>query len=374
MTLTVGSLCSGIGGFELAAGAVGWRTLFVSEIEPYPSQILAHHFPDVPNIGDFTTFDWSTVERPDILCAGWPCQPHSVAGKREGSGDKRDLWPFVWRAVRELRPRYFVGENVPGLLASDGGRFFNRVVSDLAEIGYVGEWGTLSAAQLGAPHKRERLWLVAYAPEPRPAGRQNAGTGSGDAGKNGRRRLELERGRSGVVAYAPESGLSERDSTGQPEGVTEGRGRLDGGPERHRSSVGDSLRDWSDAIPHRGADGTVRLIPRGAVANRGHSEPPRAGGDAQPVGAEHAGGADSHELRRGQEEVAGTEPEVRPLAHGLPHGLAGHSAGEESTSLWPVTENEPGRVARLKAVGNAVVPLWVVHGPFRRVIEHETAT
>ena len=162
MTLTVGSLFAGIGGFDLAAEWMGWRTIWVSEIDPYACKVLAHRFPGAPNLGDITKIEWGTVERPEILCGGFPCQPHSFAGRRLGSGDVRDLWSEYVRSIRHLRPKYVVAENVAGLLTSDGGGFFNRVLSDLAALGYDAEWEVFSAAEVGAPHLRERVWVVAY--------------------------------------------------------------------------------------------------------------------------------------------------------------------------------------------------------------------
>jgi len=157
-----GDLFSGIGGFALAARWMGWRTAWFSEIEPFASRVLAHHWPDVPNYGDITRIDWATVEPVDILTAGFPCQPHSVAGLRKASQDNRDLSSEVIRAIRHLRPRYAVLENVPGLIGSEKGQFFRRFLGQVAEIGYDAEWGVLAASDVGAPHARERLWIVGY--------------------------------------------------------------------------------------------------------------------------------------------------------------------------------------------------------------------
>lgn len=160
--MKVGSLFAGIGGFDLAARWMGWETIWFSEIDPYANAVLAKHWPGVPNLGDITRIDWSTVERPDLLCGGFPCQPHSLAGKRKGSNDARDLWPEYERAIRALRPRYIVGENVPGLFASDEGRFFGTILGALAALGYDAEWEVVPACATGAPHLRERVWIVAY--------------------------------------------------------------------------------------------------------------------------------------------------------------------------------------------------------------------
>ncbi len=161
--MIVGDLFSGIGGFSLAAEWMGWRTAFFSEIDPYASAVLKQHWPDVPNLGDITAVDWTTAPRIDVLTGGFPCQPHSLAGKRLASSDERDLFSEVIRAVRGLRPGVVVLENVRGLLTSESGRFFGRVLRELAGCGYDVEWRVLSAAAVGAPHKRDRIWITAYA-------------------------------------------------------------------------------------------------------------------------------------------------------------------------------------------------------------------
>ena len=158
MTLTVGSLFSGIGGFDLGLERAGMKVIWQSEIDTFASRVLKKHWPDVPNLGDITKVDWSKVERPDVICGGYPCQPFSTAGKRGGANDPRHLWPAMHNAIRVLRPRYALMENVRGHLSLG----FNRVLGDLAEIGYDAEWQVIPAAAVGALHKRDRVFIVAY--------------------------------------------------------------------------------------------------------------------------------------------------------------------------------------------------------------------
>jgi DNA (cytosine-5)-methyltransferase 1 len=157
MTLTVGSLFSGIGGFDLGLERAGMKVIWQSEIDEFASKVLKKHWPDVPNLGDITKVDWSKVERPDVICGGYPCQPFSTAGKRGGANDPRHLWPAMHNAIRVLRPRYALMENVRGHLSLG----FGRVLGDLAEIGYDAEWQVIPAAAVGAPHKRDRVFIVA---------------------------------------------------------------------------------------------------------------------------------------------------------------------------------------------------------------------
>ena len=158
MTLTVGSLFSGIGGLDLGLERAGMKVIWQSEIDPYCNKVLKKHWPEVPNHGNIKDIDWGTVERPNIICGGYPCQPFSTAGKRRGTDDPRHLWPWVRTAISELRPDYAILENVRGHLTMGG----TAVIGDLAEIGYDAEWRIVSAAGLGAPHRRDRLIIVAY--------------------------------------------------------------------------------------------------------------------------------------------------------------------------------------------------------------------
>ena len=157
-TLTVGSLFSGIGGLDLGLERAGMRVIWQSEIDPYACKVLAKHWPEVPNLGDIKRINFADVVRPDVICGGYPCQPFSTAGKRQGEEDVRHLWPWVRQALRVLRPRYAILENVRGHLSLGG----TTVLSEIAALGYSAEWRVVSAASVGANHRRDRLVIVAY--------------------------------------------------------------------------------------------------------------------------------------------------------------------------------------------------------------------
>ena len=153
---TIGSLCSGYGGLDLAAESVfDARTVWVSEIEPAASTILETRFPDAPNVGDLTTAEPADV---DILTAGFPCQPFSPAGNRAGTADERWLWDDILALLRRMGtpPGMLVLENVPGLLTANDGDAMGRVVHGLAGLGYMGSYRLLSASDVGACHRRRR--------------------------------------------------------------------------------------------------------------------------------------------------------------------------------------------------------------------------
>lgn len=161
--MRLGSLCTGIAGLELGLQMAGIETepIFVSDIDKGANQWLAANMPDVPNLGDFTALD--ELPEVDIITAGFPCQPVSATGRRAGINDERWLFDDITRLTSrmESRPVLFL-ENVPGLLTANGGDAMARVVYGLASIGYHITWGTLPAAAVGAPHRRNRWWGLAY--------------------------------------------------------------------------------------------------------------------------------------------------------------------------------------------------------------------
>lgn len=155
----VGSLCTGYGGLDMAVQAVlGGELAWVCDIDAGAGALLAHNHPDLPNLHDLTATDWATVEPVDVMTAGWPCQPWSQAGKRKGAEDERAIWPEVAGAVRHLRPALVVLENVSAIA---GAGELARAVGDLAQIGYDACWGSLRASAVGAPHRRERIFIAA---------------------------------------------------------------------------------------------------------------------------------------------------------------------------------------------------------------------
>lgn len=158
--VTFGSLFSGIGGMDLGLERAGLRCAWQVEIDEYCRRVLAKHWPDVEKYEDVRTVGKHNLARVDVITGGFPCQDVSVAGKRAGlAGERSGLWTEYFRIIGELRPRVALIENVPGLLTAG----FDRVLCDLASIGYDAEWETISACAFGAPHPRRRLFTVAYA-------------------------------------------------------------------------------------------------------------------------------------------------------------------------------------------------------------------
>jgi DNA (cytosine-5)-methyltransferase 1 len=321
--LTFGELFAGIGGFSLGLEQAGMTCKWQVEIDPYATAVLKKHWPEVPKHEDVRTFPPQGNYSVDLICGGFPCQDISFAGKGAGlAGVRSGLWFEFARIIGHLRPRYVIVENVSALLT----RGMGEVLGTLASLGYDAEWHVIPASAVGAPHRRDRVWIVAYADgsdgeDIRP---KAGSSGEGVPQVSGTRRRSVVPVGCGVgvrtdVADSDGGGLRlcRRSPTASAAGGSEGEG-----DQRER------LR--SDAGP--GGEG-------GNVA------------DALVSGLEERQGQPSNARQeRSPSERDGwwaTEPDVGRVAHGI-----------------------PSRVDRLRCLGNAVVP-QVVEFIGRAIIAHE---
>jgi DNA (cytosine-5)-methyltransferase 1 len=228
--MTHGSLFSGIGGFDLAAHWMGWDNTFHCEWNPFGQKVLKHHFPNSISYNDITKTDFTIHKgRIDILTGGFPCQPYSSAGERLGKADERHLFPEMLRAIKEIKPKWIIGENVRGLVSWGGGVVFHEVCSDLEREGYEVQPFLIPAASKDAPHRRERIWFIAY----------SDGIRSGQSGDRRQTKQFNEDGKEGVVTNSElhENRYSNNGGSKQEEGDLR-RGK--------ESNVPDSL--YSDGI------------------------------------------------------------------------------------------------------------------------------
>ena len=161
--MTHGSLFSGIGGFDLAAEWMSRKNVFHCEWNEFGKRVLNYYWPNAISYHDITKTNFSIHRgKIDILTGGFPCQPYSITGKRKGKNDDRHLWPEMLRAIREIQPRWIVGENVFGLINWNGGMVFDEVQTDLEAAGYEVWPYVFPACAVNAPHRRDRIWFVAY--------------------------------------------------------------------------------------------------------------------------------------------------------------------------------------------------------------------
>lgn len=224
--MRVGSLFSGIGGFDLGLERAGMQIEWQVENNDYCREVLKKHWPAVPCHYDITTIDWGWIPRVDLVCGGFPCQPFSAAGKRRGADDDRYLWPEVVRCLAVLRPTWFLGENVYGLLHLG----IEQMYADLEALGYQVAILGIPACAVDAPHLRKRIWILAHAESDLRGASRHDGS-------------ETPHGRGASVAYA-KTVYVERQRDRSREAQLRGSSRWPAEPAVGRSS--DGLPDWLD--------------------------------------------------------------------------------------------------------------------------------
>lgn len=345
MTLTVGSLFSGIGGLELGLERAGMSVRWQVEFDPFCQAVLAKHWPDAVRFGDVHEVGAHNLEAVDVICGGFPCQPISQAGKQLGRADERWLWPQFARIIRELRPRYVLVENVANLRSMEHGGLMGEVLGDLAASGYDAEWSCIPASAVGAPHRRDRIWIVAHRD----------------------RRDAPERGERADAPQGSRGGSHER-----------GGGHDDA--EREVTVLGavEDPRSVADADrPGRGEQ-------RGSIAVRAEQPAAECSGAFSGVGDTDDGRREQHLSGERGVSVAheagrrGAESELGRVLDGLSLGLDGHRwpAPPGPQHDWEPPRVVAGEVAnktrRLKAIGNAVVP-QIPEAIGRAIVAHDSA-
>lgn len=252
-----GSLFTGIGGMDLGLERAGMSCMWQVEVEPYCTRVLERHWPKVKRYGDIRQIKWQEVEHVDLICGGFPCQPFSLAGRRKGVADERNLWPEMLRAVRGIRPHWVLGENVPGI-----GPYLDTICADLEGEGYEVILLEIPAAAFGAPHLRYRLFIIAHWSEQsgtlanrNPTGPHNTIQAGRDAVRRG----------GADVAHAESVGRKRAGETrGRRSGFADGCStHADSKPPRRTSESWGECGQW-DAEPDVGrvADGIPSRVDR----------------------------------------------------------------------------------------------------------------
>ncbi|UOF81172.1 cytosine specific methyltransferase [Caudoviricetes sp.] len=331
---------------------MGWTTVWVSEIDPYASAVLKKHFPDAPNLGDITKLDGTKAPPIDMLVGGFPCQDISLAGKGVGiEGSRSGLWSHYARLIDETQPKYIVAENVSALRS----RGLDRVLQDLAALGYDAEWHCVPASHVGAPHRRDRIWIVAY-PERNVRGDGGSPVAPGREPRvehrgRGERLTESEAGTSlahpdsqrlaGVFA----GGGAQRGEAAAPEGSV---ASVESGRRGTRSRASD-VADASCELQHRGGkSGTPR---RSESSDRG-----AGGGDLAHTSHPRLERHPRYDPILDQSRWLHPRPDGSTGDEGLREGCGPEGWWAAEPAVGRVAHGVPSRVDRLKCLGNAIVP------------------
>jgi len=345
--MKIGSLFTGYGGLDLAVeqhvnGSLEWY----AEIEPAACKILEELHPGVPNLGDVTKIDWSTVPPVDVITGGYPCQPFSHAGNRKGKNDERHLWPYVRDAIRTIRPRFAVLENVRGHVSLG----FADVLADLASIGFDAEWSVVRASDAGACHQRARLFIITH---PNTQGVQGHEDIGGEAPSE--RRGHFEQGAGSLASDTEHNGLTTSQRGGSIRtSPSQGRGQEPQGNKRESAGSGstrfapDTDSDGHGQQLHSRRMGSLETEtesqPQQRERSRGKSDTGSHWGKYAPAIArwEDVTGRQSPEPTI----VVGTKQKLNPVFVEWMMGLnEGHVTGNGLT-----------HAQELKMLGNGVVP------------------
>lgn len=234
------SLFSGIGGFDLASEWMGWENVFHCEWNEFGQKVLKYYWPKAITYNDITKTDFSIHRGTiDILTGGFPCQPYSSAGKRLGKEDSRHLWPEMLRTIREIQPTYVVGENVRGLTNWNGGLVFDEVQADLEAEGYEVTPFLLPACAVNAPHRRDRIWFVAYSPSASKRANElrQVRPKNGEISREGTQTVYDASRPNGIERITTDSNLFRRDECIKQHEINTGKGGFDAFSNFNQSNV-----------------------------------------------------------------------------------------------------------------------------------------
>lgn len=368
--MRLGSLCTGYGGLDMAIRTVwgsGTKLVWWSDVDPGAIAVSERHEPGVPNIGDVKTVDWSAVPPVDILSAGYPCQPFSQAGKRLGSQDPRHLWPHIAIGIGALRPAVVVLENVDGHVK----RGLDTVIGDLASLGYDAVWTTVRASDVGAPHRRQRLFVLAadtahaqwkgsWHVRPKWGGEHPDGGGESASDAAGARREQPRIVRSGQALRAQPQARSNVGRSGGAQITSVAQG-----DERHERRSESARFERRSDVAVSGGESAPDAVRGGRGRDRG--DPGRSTVERVAADGNRSAGVDwgiyTDAVRRWELIIGVPAPHpvttgrrgARVLAPELPEWMMGIPAGH-ITDTAGLSRNQ-----KLRLAGNGVVPAQAEH-------------
>ena len=359
MQLKVLDLFSGLGGFSLGLERTGYfKTIAFCEIDKYCSLILDKHWKGIKIYNDVRKinkeqFDTDGIEYPDIITGGFPCQPFSVAGKQKGTGDDRHLWPEMFRIIKTFKPKFVIGENVKGLINIQDGVVFETVCTDLESEGYEVQAFNIPAAGVGAPHRRERIWILATL---------------GNSELNGSSTTKITRS----IIETSNNNKKGENATREFEGTSKSRNsqdvanpntRFSNGTNEEIFSRGQTSNTSSTGGGDKNVENSRRALQQGTVFQGENENEIRKGNADQ---SQRSSSSPEHDVANSSSEQSHSNDngqEQREISQQEQIELGGRSSG----TLWPsnwefepnvgrVANGVPGRVHRLKGLGNSIVP------------------
>ena len=371
-------LFSGIGGFALGLQKVGFETVAFCDIEKYCQHLLKQKWNGIKIYSDVREitkekFKADGIESPEIITGGFPCQPFSVAGSRKGTDDNRHLWPEMFRIIKEFKPRWIIGENVRGIVSIQDGLVFETVCTDLESEGYEVQTFNIPAVGVGAPHKRERIWIVANSRcsiRGKQSSRNSESIGSRTFKKTERstdtskitgssERAETmadteskRTGENNERLRSRTSGISGREGTTriQEDVANSNTGNVEAGCERQRRIREENTKERQS----NNVTGSSEVM---ANTNTGYSK--QSNQEVQTRG---------NPINISSKDVANTDGErqqeqCRPKSIQEEGNELECSSSQSGGNFWDiepdvgrVVNGLPGRVHRLKGLGNAIVP------------------
>jgi len=317
-------LFSGIGGFSLGLERAGMETVAFCEIEKFPQKVLKKHWPEVPIYDDIRKLTREQLTKDgigtiDLICGGFPCQPFSQAGKQKGFDDDRDLWPEMFRVIQEVRPRWVIGENVAGFVNMG----LDRTLTDLEGAGYRTEQVIIPACAVGAPHRRDRIWIVAWDTQSQRVGN----VGGISEGKN-----------------ADAGGICKDGYVANPSGINGRRNIKRGSGGNNERQLVEGFRSPPSVITQGPSEASGVVADSNHPGLEGGEEAGGDGGDRQKPDDQHSWGCDW----RGSQHWA-VKSRMGDLVNGVSPWMV-------EPDIPRVAKGIKDRTSKLKGLGNAVVP------------------
>jgi DNA (cytosine-5)-methyltransferase 1 len=364
--LKILDLFSGLGGFSLGLERTGkFKTVAFCEIDKYCTLLLQKHWKGVKIYEDVRKinkeqFDTDGIEYPDIITGGFPCQPFSVAGKQKGTGDDRHLWPEMFRIIKTFKSKFVIGENVKGLINIQDGVVFETVCTDLESEGYEVQAFNIPAAGVGAPHRRERIWILATNVANSISDNEREQITRGDEEE---RRIQEEYRQDNSTTRQSSRTSAIRNGDRGYEDMANPNTRFSNGTNKEIFSRGQTSNISSTGGGDKNVENSRCTLQQGTVfqgeneneIRKGNADQSQRSSSSSEYDVANSSSEQSHSNDNGQEQREISQQEQIELG-GRSSGTLWPSNWEFEPNVGRVANGVPGRVHRLKGLGNSIVP------------------